>query len=90
MTGIRGTAIKIHTGMLRAICTKNPIIGPPDIKPGIIFTDIRDTMAVLIMGDIITPENMSGARFIAATTAGIGRWIPSFSVFQCAEGSRIN
>ena len=73
MTGAPGTATKIRTGMLRAICTKNPIIGPPDIIPGIMFTDIGDTMGVLIMGDIITPDNMSGALFITATTTGIGR-----------------
>ena len=73
MTGVRGTATKVHTGMLRAICTKTPIIGPPGIKPGIMFTDIQDTMGDLIMGDIIYLENMSGALFITATTTGISR-----------------
>ena len=73
MIGVRGTATKTPTGMLRAICTRTPAIGPPDIKPGITFTDIRDTVGDLIMGDIITPETMSGALFITATTAGIGR-----------------
>ena len=73
MTGAPGTATKIRTGMLRAICTKTPVIGLIKIKTAITFTDIRDTMGDLIMGGIITPENMSGALLITATTAGIGR-----------------
>jgi hypothetical protein len=73
MTGVLTTAIKIHTGMLRAIRTKNPAIGRLNIKTGITFTSIPDTTGGLITGDTTIPENMSGVLFITATTTGIGR-----------------
>jgi len=72
MIEVRGTAIKIRTGMLRAIGTTIPVIGPQNIKTVITFTDIPNTTGGHIIEATIIPD-MSGVLFITATTTGIGR-----------------